>query len=81
MKSCAGAQYRRKPAPAWLAVGLAVFSAVAGLADEAPSNGGQKSLFRFGFSSGTFTDVNENDIKAALKGLDEDAGQRSRPRH
>ena len=67
MKSCAGAQHRRKPAPAWLAVGLAVFSVVAGLAGEVPSNGEEKSRFRFGFSSTTFSDVNENDAKAALK--------------
>ena len=67
MRSYAGAQHRRKPTSAWLAVGLAIFSVVTGLADEAPSNGRQESLFRFGFSSGTFSDVNESDAKAAMK--------------
>jgi hypothetical protein len=52
----------------WIGVAsCATFFAVTAVASEVPSNETNRTQFRLGFSSATFTDVNENDAKAGLK--------------
>ena len=61
---------RRRSQPGWLLLGLTLalgLRLAAAVAGNVPGNETNRTQFRLGFSSATFTDVNENDARAGIK--------------